>query len=534
MVFEGDTIEFTLTNQTQQWGSFYWGIEATKGFITDSDFENPPNSNFTYLSLSYDLLPGESKTFQLKTKNDKLIEGLEQFRIFSTRGNSNERIENKTIIADFSIKDTEQPLLSVTSTSLHKGISRGLDLAAPPGKTKSLISDDFQFAIQEQQTSDGDTFTTNPIKNIISLSPSSFILQYNEGYGTSESNRLVLATKNKQKNLQESISYQELPKFSTHRYSQTINAAFDSKGNLYSIHNYYPNNSTEERKRLLLKHNQKGKEVFQTELSSYNPATIAADNKGGLLISSTNYNNDRISIERRNSRTGNQIWSSEPFFCGFTYTCGSFNKSSRSIQPLDDGSFLTAASGYLDLSERQSASHIAKVSLKDGSLQALLEVDNDPTYTDHEFFINEGQIIFRTSIRAYEVSVDAKPIHPFEFPTIQADEDSNRKSLIHQLTKPKRFRRQFVDKITNFKPNEDTLSVLRSDFDVGKRIKFATGKNKRAARALSNQELDFIYDQKKGGLYYNENGADRGFGNGGLIAILKGAPDISTEHIQSI
>ena len=39
---------------------------------------------------------------------------------------------------------------------------------------------------------------------------------------------------------------------------------------------------------------------------------------------------------------------------------------------------------------------------------------------------------------------------------------------------------------------------------------------------------------KKGGLYFKENGADNGFGEGGIIDILKGAPDLTSENLEFV
>ena len=39
---------------------------------------------------------------------------------------------------------------------------------------------------------------------------------------------------------------------------------------------------------------------------------------------------------------------------------------------------------------------------------------------------------------------------------------------------------------------------------------------------------------KKGGLYLKENGADKGFGEGGILAILKGAPDLTSDNLEFI
>ena len=53
-------------------------------------------------------------------------------------------------------------------------------------------------------------------------------------------------------------------------------------------------------------------------------------------------------------------------------------------------------------------------------------------------------------------------------------------------------------------------------------------------KKLANKDFDFLYDQKNGSLYFNENGADKGFGDGGIIAILKGAPELTASNLDFI
>ena len=53
-------------------------------------------------------------------------------------------------------------------------------------------------------------------------------------------------------------------------------------------------------------------------------------------------------------------------------------------------------------------------------------------------------------------------------------------------------------------------------------------------KKLAKQDFDFLYDEKKGGLYFNENGAGKGFGDGGIIAILKGAPGLTLSNIEFV
>jgi len=106
-----------------------------------------------------------------------------------------------------------------------------------------------------------------------------------------------------------------------------------------------------------------------------------------------------------------------------------------------------------------------------------------------------------------------------------------KKSLVVQL--PDTFKRGFVDDVTPFNPLTDNLVIDTDSFDITGSATFAAGKNKKVVKKkLSKQDFDFLYDQKKGGLYFNENGADKGFGEGGIIAILKGAPDLTSDNLE--
>ncbi len=100
---------------------------------------------------------------------------------------------------------------------------------------------------------------------------------------------------------------------------------------------------------------------------------------------------------------------------------------------------------------------------------------------------------------------------------------------------PSKFNKKSADKITNFNPSTDSLEIDVDSFSIDSSATFATGKNKKAVKKkLAKQDFDFLYDEKKGGLYFNENGADKGFGDGGIIAILKGAPDLTSGNLAFI
>ena len=103
------------------------------------------------------------------------------------------------------------------------------------------------------------------------------------------------------------------------------------------------------------------------------------------------------------------------------------------------------------------------------------------------------------------------------------------------ITAPTKFNKKSADKITNFNPSTDTLEIDTDSFGIDSSATFASGKNKKTVKKkLAKQDFDFLYDEKKGRLYFNENGSDKGFGDGGIIAILKGAPDLTSGNLEFI
>ena len=100
---------------------------------------------------------------------------------------------------------------------------------------------------------------------------------------------------------------------------------------------------------------------------------------------------------------------------------------------------------------------------------------------------------------------------------------------------PLYFHKKSADKITNFNPSTDTLEIDVDSFGIDSSATFSTGKSKKLVmKKYAKKEFDFLYDEKKGGLYFNENGSDKGFGDGGIIAILKGAPDLTSDNLEFI
>ena len=104
-----------------------------------------------------------------------------------------------------------------------------------------------------------------------------------------------------------------------------------------------------------------------------------------------------------------------------------------------------------------------------------------------------------------------------------------------EISSPNKFKVKNIDKISNFDPSTDTLEIDTDSFGIDSSATFAAGKNKKAVKKkLAKQDFDFLYDEKKGGLYFNENGANKGFGDGGMIAILKGSPNLTGSNLEFI
>ena len=119
-------------------------------------------------------------------------------------------------------------------------------------------------------------------------------------------------------------------------------------------------------------------------------------------------------------------------------------------------------------------------------------------------------------------------------PSSESSKPIGSKSSIKIAIKlPKKFNRKFIDKITNFVHSIDTLEIDTDSFGIDREPTFTAGKNKSVVnKQLAKLDIDFLYDQRKGGLYFNENGADKGFGDGGIIAILKGTSDLTASNLE--
>jgi len=101
--------------------------------------------------------------------------------------------------------------------------------------------------------------------------------------------------------------------------------------------------------------------------------------------------------------------------------------------------------------------------------------------------------------------------------------------------KPIGFGKKQMDKILDFDSEElDKILVDRKAFGLGRKIKFRAVNRKSQLKKASRTKVDFIYENKTGLLFFNENGKKSGFGDGGLFAQLKGKPELFADDFRTV
>jgi hypothetical protein len=66
---------------------------------------------------------------------------------------------------------------------------------------------------------------------------------------------------------------------------------------------------------------------------------------------------------------------------------------------------------------------------------------------------------------------------------------------------------------------------------------FAIASNKKELKQLMKSDADVVYDEKKGKLYLNENGEEKGWGAkkvGGLVAKFNSKPELTADHFDGL
>ena len=98
-----------------------------------------------------------------------------------------------------------------------------------------------------------------------------------------------------------------------------------------------------------------------------------------------------------------------------------------------------------------------------------------------------------------------------------------------------KFGKKHADQIINFNDEEDTIVLNGKHY--GNNFSFKRASSKSQLKKFAKQDIDLIYLNKKGQLFFNGNGIEKGFGDldeGGLMAVLKGQPSLSKNNFQPL
>ena len=92
-----------------------------------------------------------------------------------------------------------------------------------------------------------------------------------------------------------------------------------------------------------------------------------------------------------------------------------------------------------------------------------------------------------------------------------------------------------ADVITDFYPKDgDFIFVDQEVFGLDEEIRLKSSSSKKKVKKAAKSSIDFIYYKKKGLLYFNENGKEKGWGDGGLFAKLQGAPELGADDFTIV
>lgn len=101
------------------------------------------------------------------------------------------------------------------------------------------------------------------------------------------------------------------------------------------------------------------------------------------------------------------------------------------------------------------------------------------------------------------------------------------------LRKPESFSLKAAQVIKGFDPRKDVIFVDGASFGKDDlKIKFAKTGKKLAK--LQRKPVDLIVDKQSSSIFYNENGAMPGLGEGGLLAVFSGSPRLGQDNFVGL
>ena len=104
-------------------------------------------------------------------------------------------------------------------------------------------------------------------------------------------------------------------------------------------------------------------------------------------------------------------------------------------------------------------------------------------------------------------------------------DDGNLQIFLHHQKKKAKYLKY---DLSSFSRAANKIELISRSFDTETSIHFAKNR-KEAVKVHSKHDVDLIFDQKKGFLFWNPNGAGKGYGKkGGVIARLVNASEVES------
>ena len=404
---EGDQASFTISNTSEYSQTFYWSIRKHDNNLLSSDFESL--SDRFYESWNHHLQPawesvsigaGQSKEISLTTRKDKFEENLEGFDIIlSKSGKRNSELtqwhteakSHKAIV----IQDEDIDNLVITDYPTLGAMSGSESSNDAPGTTE-LTHEDFP----EHDLGWGNIFWVNEAAAVLEIRP----YDQNKRVHKPTEYRHLAKNESGQYILQQSYNG-KTNQIDPEENVRTIDADIDEAGNLHTItYHDSPDGSIQRPTKVITTYDDSGREIFSKALpygESNSYSKLQPDGSGGLLLMYGNHG--AVWLEHLDASTGQQNWKID----AFDVIYGGFGFSNRPFQLLDDNSVLIAASGWTDNGD---GTWIEKISLANGSRKNLAYIDDDLSYSNNEFLIDNEEVILRTPNDAYLIGANAKPI----------------------------------------------------------------------------------------------------------------------------
>ena len=90
-----------------------------------------------------------------------------------------------------------------------------------------------------------------------------------------------------------------------------------------------------------------------------------------------------------------------------------------------------------------------------------------------------------------------------------------------------------ADRVTDFKARQGDQILLDEDAfgGFGEMFTFSVASTKKELRQAATSGADLIYFEAKGYLYFDQNEEEKGFGDGGVFAVLNKKPELNAANI---